>query len=233
MCGRYFLAELADLYEEAFGAAFPSDWRRSWNITPGRPVVTLRRCAAGDPAETAWMEWGMLPPWATHPGATGRQINARSESAAHKPMFRDAFRRRRCLIPADGFYEWRRDVRPAQPFAVRCAAGQPIAFAGLWQRLRTASGQVVESCAILTEAASPATAAIHPRVPVMLDPACWQAWLDPETTEPARLQAALRSLAPDALDVRAVGQRVSDPRHDDKACLAGAPEAVPAQGSLF
>lgn len=231
MCGRYFLAELAILYEETFGAVFPPDWQRSWNITPGRPILALRGAAGA--VEAGWLEWGMLPPWATDPGATGRQINARSESAAVKPMFRDAFRRRRCLIPADGFYEWRRDMRPAQPFVVRRRDGRPLAFAGVWQRLRTASGQTVESCAILTEAASALTSAIHPRVPVMLDPSSWEAWLDPERTDPQHVQACLHSVTPTALDVQAVGQRVSNPRHDDPSCLAGAGDVAPAQGSLF
>ncbi|HET6520749.1 MAG TPA: SOS response-associated peptidase, partial [Geminicoccaceae bacterium] len=149
MCGRFVAAFTAEQFEAAFGVRPPPGFAPRYNITPGRPVLALRAAAGGEGIEAVALHWGMLPPWARDRGERGAQINARSETAATKPMFRDAFRRRRCLIPADGFYAWQRAAEAGgggikQPWFVGLKGGAPFTFAGLWQRLRDPNGGVFD-----------------------------------------------------------------------------------------
>ena len=159
-------------------------------------------------------------------------INARAETLAERPAFRVAFQRRRCLIPADGFYEWDARTRPAQPHWVRPAAGGLFAFAGIFEHWRDAEGRALESCAIVTTAADSALAGLHARKPVILAPADYELWLDPELRGGERLAALLAPAQGPALELRPVSARVNDVRCDDASCLE---PAVPAarQPSLF
>ena len=170
MCGRFALSIIPARFQRVFGVAPPEGYRARWNIAPETPVLTVR--AGEDGArEAVPVRWGMLGPWMKDPKDPGRQINARAESAAEKPMFRAAFRQHRCVIPADGFYEWQKGGGgPSRPFFVRRRDGEPLAFAGLWQPVRLDSGERLETCAILTTAASPLLRPIHSRMPVMLRP---------------------------------------------------------------
>ena len=236
MCGRFALSIIPARFQRVFGVAPPEGYRARWNIAPETPVLTVR--AGEDGArEAVPVRWGMLGPWMKDPKDPGRQINARSESAAEKPMFRAAFRQHRCVIPADGFYEWQKGAGgPSRPFFVRRRDGEPLAFAGLWQPVRLDSGERLETCAILTTAASPLLRPIHSRMPVMLRPEVIEAWLDPTVRAPEFLQALLEQPLPDAeLEAYEVGRAVNSPRHDGPELVErqAAEPPEPAQASLL
>lgn len=239
MCGRFALSIIPARFEAMFGCAPPEDLRPRYNITPDSDILAVRARADGLP-EAVRLRWGMLAPWMKEADDPGRQINARSETAAEKPMFRDAFRRRRCLIPATGFYEWQKAGQgPARPFFVGLATREPLAFAGIWRDSRLADGSTLSSCAILTMAASPLLRPIHPRMPVMLPAAVHAAWLDPAVHAPEILAALLEPVPDAQLLVHEVGRAVNSPRQDDAGLMApvadGAERRPPAppQGSLF
>ena len=179
MCGRFLLHTPVDTLQRAFGFAERPNLRPRYNIAPTQTVPIVRQKDGGG-RELALVRWGLIPSWAKEAGIGGRLINARAETVAEKPAFRGAFRKRRALVPADGFYEWRKREgdRPKQPLLVRRRDGQPFAFAGLWEHWRGPEGEV-ETCTILTTEANAALAPIHDRMPVILDPACYDRWLDP------------------------------------------------------
>ena len=241
MCGRFAFSITPARFQTLLGCAPPEDLQARYNITPDSDVWAVR--AGPDGArEAVRLRWGMLGPWMKEAGDPGRQINARAETAADKPMFRDSFRRRRCLIPATGFYEWQKaGERPARPFFVGLATREPLAFAGIWRASRLADGSTLETCAILTIGASPLLRPIHPRMPVMLSPAAHAAWLDPAVGGPEPLAALLEPVPDAQLVAYEVGRAVNNPRHDAADLLApaaAAPEparrpAAPGQGSLF
>ena len=159
-------------------------------------------------------------------------INARAETLTNKPAFRDAVRRRRCLVPADGFYEWANRGGPKQAYHIGLADGGPFGFAGLWERWRDATGKPLETCTIVTTDAAPAIRDIHPRMPVILQSAAFSSWLDPELLDPAPLLPWLRPLPDVRLRFHPVGERVNHPRFDDSICMEPVPEG-PRQESLF
>ena len=248
MCGRYSLA-LGD--PAGLRARFPLgeavELRRRFNIAPSDEVVAVTTTRDGAPRGEL-LRWGLVPHWSRDPRTGVKAINARVETLAERPAFRDALRRFRCLIPADGFYEWHRgpDGRK-QAFHITRADGEPFAFAGLWARWKppTEGGEgEIRSCTIITRPANDALAPIHDRMPVILDPDREQAWLDPEA--PGELLAgALVGIPADALELRPVGSAVNDVRYDGPDCIApvalssmasgaGArPAPTPAQPSLF
>jgi putative SOS response-associated peptidase YedK len=236
LCGRFALSIIPASFQRVFGVAPPEGYRARWNIAPETPVLTVR-AGEGGTREAVPVRWGMLGPWMKDPKDPGRQINARSESAAEKPMFRAAFRQHRCVIPADGFYEWQKgEGGPSRPFFVRRRDGEPLAFAGLWQPVRLESGERLETCAILTTAASPLLSPIHSRMPVMLRPDAIDAWLDPEVRATELLQALLEQPLPDAeLESYEVGRAVNSPRHDgpELAERQAAEPPGPAQARLL
>ncbi|HSJ16424.1 MAG TPA: SOS response-associated peptidase [Longimicrobiales bacterium] len=217
MCGRYFLVSPPETLQRALGIArLPKDLRPRYNIAPLQrvPVIVSHR---GERV-LGLIRWGLTPAWAPSDEDAVRNINARSETVAEKPSFRDAFRLRRCLVPADGFYEWRRNTGGSRtPMAVRPATAAPIAFAGLWERWRAPGGEEVTSCVILTREAADEIRAIHDRMPVILDEAAQRVWLDPEAT-PEQLEALLRGEAP-PLQAYAVSGLVNAVRNDLPDCL--------------
>ncbi len=236
MCGRFALSVTPARFREVFGCPAPQGYTARWNIAPDGEVVVIRRRADGG-REAAWLRWGLLAPWMRDPRDPGRQINARAETAGEKPMFRAAFRARRCLLPADGFYEWRRRGRGAsRPHFVRLDGDRPMAMAGIWERTRLADGGTLDTVAILTRPAAPEIRDIHHRMPVILPEERWDAWLDPELSDPALLRELLLS---EDVTVGAfpVSRRVNSPANDDPELLDSEPEeaveAVPRQGRLF
>lgn len=241
MCGRFALSITPARFARVFGCAAPAAPAR-WNIAPDSPIVVVRTGATGV-REAALVRWGLLPPWSSDPVDPARQINARVETAAEKPMFRAAFRRRRCLVPADGFYEWqKRGTGPSQPFFVRYRDGGPMAFAGLWWRTRLADGGELDSCAILTMDALPSIRGIHHRMPVLVPPEQFDLWLDPSVRDPALLRALLAPPEEDAVEAVPVDRRVNDPRNEGPELVAPVPEPAPearpepkraVQGRLF
>jgi putative SOS response-associated peptidase YedK len=164
------------------------------------------------------MRWGLIPSWAKDSSGAASMINARSETASTKPAFRDALKSRRCLIPADGFYEWKRDGQNKQPFCFEVNDGQLFAFAGLWERWKNPSGDWVKTCSILTTTPNDVTAAVHDRMPVILDPDAYDVWLDPGMTSVAAASELLKPC--DARQMRCfpVSIRVNSTMNDDEEC---------------
>lgn len=236
MCGRFVLRIMPDAFRNTFGCASPDALPARYNITPDSLICIVRAREDGG-CEAAFARWGLLGPWMKEANDPGRQINVRAETAGAKPMFRDAMRRSRCLIPATGFYEWRKAGRGAsQPFFIALASGAPFAFAGLWRRTRRADGTTLDSCAILTTDAWPSLRPIHHRMPVILPEAAQAAWLDPAVRQTEMLEALLTPRPETELTVRPVGRAVSDPRSDGPELIEPADEAVEppaAQGSLL
>jgi putative SOS response-associated peptidase YedK len=232
VCGRYSLATPdPSAVRQRFGIDERVEVRRRFNVAPGDDVLAVTAARDGAPRGEV-LRWGLVPHWAGDPASLGlKLINARSESVADKPAFRDAFASRRCLILADGFYEWER--RPAgakQPWWVTRADGAPFAFAGLWATWHGRPDvEPLRTCAIVTTQASADLAPIHDRMPVMLDREGEAAWLD-GAAAPADLLGLCVALADTAR--RAVGPAVSDARYDGPDCLAAAEPAV-EQASLF
>ena len=234
MCGRYTLASTTPAQLRArfpLGESVAIEQR--FNVAPGDDVlaVVMRE---GDPTG-ALLRWGLVPPWAEDPRVGFKMINARAETVADKPAYRGPFERGRCLIVADGFYEWTRDGS-RQPFHITREGGEPFAFAGLrtaWRDPRDPDGELLRSCTIVTTEANAKIAHIHPRMPVILDPDGEDEWLDPNTPA-GRLHELLRPLPADLTQERAVSKAVNDARYDGPECLAPAePEPAPPQGELF
>lgn len=220
MCGRFTLTAPPAAVQRVFGLESTPELEPRFNIAPGQDVATV---AAGPDARPAlrMRRWGLLPFWAKDPRLGARLINARAETAAEKPAYREALRRRRCLVPADGFFEWSGAARgPRQPWYVTREDGGCFAIAGLFERWRGSGGEWLETCVLLTCDAGPRLAAIHARMPVILEPADFGLWLDPALRDPARLSPLLAGRPDAGLAPRRVGLRVNHPEHDDVACIA-------------
>jgi putative SOS response-associated peptidase YedK len=208
-----------------------------YNVAPGQPVLAVR-VEPGGPAAGGRMpvmlQWGLVPSWSKDPAIGNRLINARSETAAEKPSFRAAWKRRRCLLPADAYYEWRKAAKgqPRQPFAFGLREGRPMGLAGLWEHWEGGDGSVLETCSILTTTPNAPAAKVHDRMPVILDPADYERWLDPENKDAAGLADLARPYDADAMHSWPVGTQVNNPRHDAADCLEPAMSG-PEQGTLF
>ena len=238
MCGRYTLATPDHLgLRSRFGLDERIELRRRFNVAPGDHVVAVTTDREGRPRGDT-LRWGLVPHWADDPKIGSRMINARADGVAERPAFRDALKTRRCLIVADGFYEWRANPARAsgrkQPFHITRADGAPFAFAGLWATWRPAADGVepLRTCAIVTTDANPAVARLHDRMPVILDPEAEAAWLDHAT--PAADLHDLMAPLPDAQTaLRAVCSAVNDARHDAADCLDPADPADAPPATLF
>lgn len=218
MCGRFSLASAPEELRAEFGIdVVPADYRARYNVAPSQPVLALtanrqRELRAG------LVGWGLLPHWAADPSAR-RFINARAETLERKPAFRDAMRwGRRCLILADGFYEWRRESRRRIPMRVRLTSGAPFAMAGVWDRWNPPDGPPVYSCAIVTVPAHPALRQIHDRMPALIPSEARLPWLDREGAVAAAL-ALLQPYPGDDLEAYAVSPLVNSPANDTPECV--------------
>lgn len=226
MCGRYTLRTAPQEVATQFELFVPPPIGQRYNIAPSQQVGAVKaQLDADGRIARQWQEfsWGLLPGWAESSVGTQRPINARSETAASKPTFREAFRRRRCLIPADGFYEWQSSRREKQPYFFSLRDQPLFAFAGLYEHWESAPGQeaggTIDSCTILTTEANELMREFHDRMPVILEPRDYSAWLDP-TCEDADVVAPLcRPLPSERMQHWAVSQRVNSPKYDDAACL--------------
>jgi putative SOS response-associated peptidase YedK len=181
MCGRYRLSRRKQLVEEYFETApWDDDWNPRYNIAPTQLVPVIRQHPKEARRDLLLIRWGLVPHWAKDASGAASTINARSETAATKPAFRDPLKFRRCLIPADGFYEWfRRTGSSKQPYCFEVKDGELFAFAGLWDGWKNADGQWIKTCSILTTTPNSVTSAIHDRMPVILDRESYDLWLDP------------------------------------------------------
>jgi putative SOS response-associated peptidase YedK len=251
MCGRYTLATPSPFDVRArFPVGETVEIERRYNIAPGDHVLAVTTSREGEPRGEL-LKWGLVPSWADSPKTGLKMINARVETVAERPAFRRAFERYRCLIIADGFYEWRRiqpdDSRPGrfgeagrrgagrregpkQPFHITAKGARLFAFAGLWSIWHGDDDQTLRTCTILTTAANSAIAPLHDRMPIILERDAEQAWLDVSTPADV-LSEILVGLSPAQTELRAVGPAVNDARYDGPECLA--PPVESGQGALF
>jgi putative SOS response-associated peptidase YedK len=233
MCGRYRLSRRKQLIEEYFDSmSGEEDWSPRYNIAPTQFVPVIRQNPKEPVRHLSVARWGLIPSWAKDASAAAQMINARSETAGAKPAFRDALKYRRCLIPADGFYEWQRTGNAKQPYCFEVNEGELFAFAGIWDRWKNTNGNSLETCSILTTTPNTVTSAVHDRMPVILDPETYDLWLDPRMRD---VHAALELLKPyDARQMRSfpVSTRISHVANDDEACCIPV-ELVQTQNLLF
>ena len=223
MCGRYTLTTPLEGLREVFLFEGAPNLAPRYNIAPTQEVPAVRLGPEDGKRHLVPLRWGLIPSWAKEASIGSRMINARAESVSEKPAFRAAFRQRRCLIPADGFYEWQaRPSGPKQPYHIARPEGGPFAFAGLWERWADrAGGEAVESFTIVTTEANRGLEAIHHRMPVVLAPADHAAWLDPEAAGDA-LQALLRPAPEETFVATPVSTRVNAVRNDDASLTEAA-----------
>ena len=225
MCGRYTVSSPGEVIAEVFGLAEVPRLEPRWNVAPTQPVPIVRREGAGEPPRLATVRWGLVPPGARDPAIASQLINARSESVDEKPAFADSFRRRRCLVVADGFYEWRKMGRERWPYYIRRRDRRPFGFAGLWASWTGTDGQELASCAILTTEPNALVAPLHDRMPVILERESHAAWLDPDA-DPERLKTLLAPFPESELETYPVSPAVNSVANDSPANLR--PQEPPA-----
>ncbi len=215
MCGRFTLFLEPDLLQEELELGdIPAEYQARYNIAPSQPVAVV---TDGGQRQVEFFRWGLIPSWAKDAAIGNRMINARSETLADKPAFRTAFARRRCLILANGFFEWHRPAEKragaSQPYFIHLASGKAFAFAGLWEAWRPPAGEELRSCTIITCAANELVGRIHDRMPVILDGEKLWRWLDPSTPS-SELQALLRPYPSAAMAMQPISSLVNSPAND-------------------
>jgi putative SOS response-associated peptidase YedK len=233
VCGRYRLSRRKQVVEEYFDSVSgEEDWNPRYNIAPTQSVPVIRQNPKEPVLELSLMRWGLIPSWAKDPSGAARMINARSETADSKPAFRDALKSRRCMIPADGFYEWMRTGKMKQPYCFEVNEGELFAFAGIWDRWKGPSGDMIETCSILTTTPNAVTAPVHDRMPVILDPDNYELWLDPGVRKVAAASDLLKPFEPRLMRSYPVSTRINSVVNDDAACSAPV-ELAQIQDRLF
>jgi len=223
MCGRFTLTTPAEALAEAFGLDELPEVAPRFNIAPTQPVAAVRRIPAGAPRSLSWLRWGLVPGWSREPRGRTQLINARAESLSEKPAFRDAFERRRCLIPADGFYEWRHVNGTKEAFLVRRTDGSPFALAGLWEPPAERDPGVEGIFTIVTTDPNELLRDIHDRMPVILEPEEWNRWLDPELRKVSVLRPLLRPCRPEPFNLTRVGPAVNNAANETADCAQPLP----------
>ena len=219
MCGRYRLSRRKQIIEEYYDCApWDEDWSPRYNIAPTQPVPVIRQHPKEPIRQLSSMRWGLIPNWARDASIANSTINAKSETAAMKPTFRDPLRFRRCLIPADGFYEWKRSAMSKQPYCFEVRGGELFAFAGLWDGWRHATGQWIKTCSILTTTPNAVTGTVHDRMPVILSPDGYNLWLDPSITDVQVVSELLKPFDPSLMRCYPVSSRVNRVENDDDEC---------------
>jgi putative SOS response-associated peptidase YedK len=220
MCGRYKLSRRKQIVAEYFDSVgWEEDWSPRYNIAPTQPVPVIRQHPKEAVRKLSLMKWGLVPSWAKDPSAAARMINARSETASTLPAFRDALKFRRCLMPADGFYEWSRAGNTKQPLCFEVRDGELFAFAGIWDRWQS-GGIAVETCSILTTTPNAVTSAVHDRMPVILDPDAYDLWLDPGMADVSAASEMLKPFDAGLMRCYPVSMRVNSTANDDEECSA-------------
>ena len=218
MCARYTLTTSAEQLARQFWLSQHPLIEPRYNIAPTQSVAVV---VADREARTdcRMMRWGLIPSWAKDMAFGSRTINARSETVTTRPAYRAAIRSRRCLIPADGYYEWTGTGRTKQPFRITMVDGGLFAFAGLWERWRGDEEKEIESCTVLTTEPNVSMARIHNRMPVILPPDAYRLWMDPTVTDPTQVLPLLRAYPDDRMTAYPVGLVVNNPRNEKRACI--------------
>ena len=217
MCARYTLTDTGELLLRQFRLAeLPPDYRPRYNIAPTQAVTVVLNSRG---RRAAQFRWGLIPAWAKDPSIGRKLINARAETVAVKPSFRQSLRRRRCLIPADGFYEWQEVDGRKRPLRIVPTTEQLLAFAGLWDCWRSPDGEEIYTCVIITTDANAALRPIHDRMPAILFPQDYDLWLDTDVQDPEAVLPLLRPCPDDALTAYPVSTLVNSPRYDSPACI--------------
>ena len=218
MCGRMTITEPERIVEK-----FRPDVNKSTSDRPRYNVAPSQKLPAMIIGEgqriLGDLQWGLVPSWAKDPAIGNRMINARAETVAEKPAFRSAFKKRRCLIGADGFYEWQRTSGGKQPYYIRVDKGDPFAFAGLYEIWKQEDGSKLSTCTIITTTPNETMKSIHHRMPVILDEASWAQWLDPENDTTDSLQKMLRPFDAGRMNAYKISTYVNSPAHDDEKCI--------------
>jgi putative SOS response-associated peptidase YedK len=216
MCGRYTLRTPVDSVAEAFEIEeYPSSITPNYNIAPTQEVAAV--VEEDEKRKLEMLHWGLIPSWAKDPSIGNKMINARAETIAEKPSFRRAFKVRRCLILADGFYEWKKTDGGKQPYHVKMEDGSLFAFAGLWETWQ--NGEEIRSCTIITTDANDLMSDIHHRMPVILHPEDYAMWLDHDFEEKEVLTALLRPYPADVMEAYPVSRRVNKPSNNEPSVL--------------
>jgi len=217
MCGRFSLVSPAVLLAKILqlNRAIPLEPR--YNIAPTQAIIAIRRLPDDRQLDWVWLRWGLVPSWSKDPSHAGALINARAETVFEKPAFRSPIRQRRCLIPADGFFEWKKQSRQKIPFCFRLRDESPFAFAGLWDHW---PGETpIESAAIITTPANALVQPFHSRMPVILDEKDYDVWLNPQVHDPERLYPLLRPFPSERMTAYPVDSRVNNAAFDDPQCI--------------
>ena len=216
MCGRYTLKTPVNVLAEQFQIdEYPSSMNASYNIAPTQEVATVIEGEGKRKLEM--LHWGLIPSWADDPSMGNKTINARAETVAEKPSFRKAFRNHRCLVLADGFYEWQKTGNSKQPYYIRMEDGSPFAFAGLWESWQ--NGREIRSATIITTDANDVVGPIHNRMPVILHPEDYALWLDPGFDEKEPLTTLLKPYSAEAMEAYPVSRRVNSPSNNEPSCI--------------
>jgi putative SOS response-associated peptidase YedK len=225
MCGRFSLYEPSERVARIFSVdeVTPGEPEAHWNVAPSQQVLTVVASRDGETRRLGTLRWGLVPSWAKDRATGNRHINARAETVATAPSFRRAFERRRCLVPANGFFEWYHDPdnrrRRGRPFFLRPPDGSLLALGGVWEVWHGPDDEVLRTVAIITTIANPEMAPIHDRMPVIVEKDDWALWLAPEALEPAQAGRLLRPADGGRLDLLEVGDAVNDPKHDTPELL--------------
>ncbi len=234
MCGRFTLAvDASELQLSLPGFSFPDTLPARYNIAPGQDIPVIANTGE---KRLQQIRWGLVPSWAKDPKIGNRMINARSETLSEKPSFRTAYRKRRCLILSDGFYEWRKEpgARTKTPMYIRLKSGHPFAFAGLWESWRGEEDDPLLSCTIITTEPNALMEKIHNRMPVILPPESYDRWLSPEDRSAGELNTLLGPYPESEMTAYPVSTLVNNPRANTPDCIEPAePVKGPDQGTLF
>jgi putative SOS response-associated peptidase YedK len=216
MCGRFTLRTTPQEVAKAFDLADAPSFSPRFNISPTQQVLAIR--LQDGKRQASFHQWGLIPSWADDPKIGYRMINARADGVAAKPSFRSAFKKSRCLVVADGFYEWKKTGSAKQPFFIRLKNDRPFAFAGLaehWHR----DDKAIDSCTIITTDPNELTSEVHDRMPVILSPDDYALWLDPEFEDKEKLQSFLRPYPAEEMTAYAVSTLVNSPKNESPACV--------------
>jgi len=218
MCGRFTQYSDPEVYARHFGADVLSETKPRYNLAPTQPVLAVRQTEEGA-RELVPLRWGLVPSWSKGPDNRYSMINARAETVDSKPAYRNAFKHRRCLIPTEGFYEWKAEERGKTPYLIRRSEGEPFGMAGLWEAWHGKNGETMESCTVIVTDANDLVRELHDRMPVILAPEDYAAWLDPSNKDTAGLLKMLHPADPTGWALCQVSRKVNSPKNDSPDLL--------------